>query len=304
MINWRLKMDELLKQLAESNLLTESTLATVRTQVETMITEAVQAKEIEVKAFLTEQWIAERELLVESLDAKLTDLVESEVSELVGDIKSFRNLEVEFAEKLEQEKTVLKEAYENDIGTMVKHLDTFIESRLAVELQEFATDLEQVKKNEFAMNIYETFAPMFQERFVSQDETYAKLQETETKLTEASRKLAQTQKLCESAERKAKMSDLLNVISDENQRKVMSTLLESVATPDLDSAYGKYISVVIERGTKPTPAKAVDATVTQINESTQAVVTGDKLPIVPAPTNQTPSDQAAYANMRKLAGLV
>ena len=38
-------MDELLKQLAESNLLTESTLATVRTQVETMITEAVQAKE-------------------------------------------------------------------------------------------------------------------------------------------------------------------------------------------------------------------------------------------------------------------
>lgn len=188
---------------------------------------------------------------------------------------------------------------------MVTQLDTFIENRLAVELQEFAADLEQVKKNEFAMNIYETFAPMFQERFVSQDETYAKLQETELKLTEASQKLAQTQKLCEGAERKAKMSDLLNTIGDENQRKVMSTLLESVATPDLDSAYGKYISVVIERGTKQTPAVTTpEANVTQINESTQAVVTGDTKPIVPAPTNLTPSDQAAYANMRKLAGLV
>ena len=79
-------MEELLKKLLDSNILTESTMATVRTQVEIMIKEAVEQKEIEVKALLTEKWIAERDLLTEALDVKLQDLLESEIKELKDDI--------------------------------------------------------------------------------------------------------------------------------------------------------------------------------------------------------------------------
>lgn len=296
-------MDELLKQLAESKLLTEGTIDTIRTQAQAMITEAVALKEAEVKATLTEQWITERELLVESLDAKLNDLVAAEVSELKDDIKSFRNLEVEFADKIESEKTILKEAYENDLGTLVETLNTFLENRLAIELQEFATDLEQVKKNEFAMQLYETFAPMFQDRFINEDDNYAKLQETQVKLDEAKQALVKTQKLQESAERKSKMTELLSTLSDDHQRNVMTTLLEGVATPELDTAYGKYIGTVIERATNKTQPKT-EPKIALVTEGT-IVVKGNAAPVVIQQATQTqPLDQAERAHLRKLAGLV
>lgn len=293
-------MEELLKKLLDSNILTESTMATVRTQVEIMIKEAVEQKEIEVKALLTEKWIAERDLLTEALDVKLQDLLESEIKELKDDIKSFRDLEVEFAERLESEKSIVKETYEKDLNVIVEHMDQFIERRLAVELQEFATDLEQVKKNEFAMQIYETFAPMFKERFLSEDESFNKLKEVEQKLTESEAKLAQNELLIESTQRSSKMTELLSTL-DEKHRNVMSSLLESVATAELEASYNKYVGVIIERATK---APAKDAPVVSLKENANVVLAGNTAPIVTAPPVQTQTLGQPDANhLRKLAGL-
>lgn len=301
-------MDKLIQILVESKLLTEATIDTVRAEVEQIISEVKQQTEAEVKATLTEQWIAEREVLVESLDAKMTDLLENEINELKDDIKSFRDLEVEYAVKLEDEKTALNESYETKLSSLIETLDVFIERRLAVELQEFATDLEQVKKNEFATQMFEAFAPLFQERFLSEDETHNKLKQTEQKLAEAQQSLKATQKLQESAERQAKMTNLLSTLS-ESQHTVMKTLLEGVATEQLDTMFQKYITVVVERSalSKGTKEKLVtegakSTKQTQLDEG--VVVTGNK-PVISQPQQTNIKDQTdRMQQVRKLAGLV
>jgi len=301
-------MDKLIQILVESKLLTEGTIDTVRAEMEQIISEVKQQTEAEVKATLTEQWIAEREVLVESLDAKMTDLLENEINELKDDIKSFRDLEVEYAVKLEDEKTALNESYETKLSSLIETLDVFIERRLAVELQEFATDLEQVKKNEFATQMFEAFAPLFQERFLSEDETHNKLKQTEQKLAEAQQSLKATQKLQESAERQAKMTNLLSTLS-ESQHTVMKTLLEGVATEQLDTMFQKYITVVVERSalSKGTKEKLVtegakSTKQTQLDEG--VVVTGNK-PVISQPQQTNVKDQTdRMQQVRKLAGLV
>ncbi len=301
-------MDKLIQILVESKLLTEATIDTVRAEMEQIISEVKQQTEAEVKATLTEQWIAEREVLVESLDAKMTDLLENEINELKDDIKSFRDLEVEYAVKLEDEKTALNESYETKLSSLIETLDVFIERRLAVELQEFATDLEQVKKNEFATQMFEAFAPLFQERFLSEDETHNKLKQTEQKLAEAQQSLKATQKLQESAERQAKMTNLLSTLS-ESQHTVMKTLLEGVATEQLDTMFQKYITVVVERSalSKGTKEKLVtegakSTKQTQLDEG--VVVTGNK-PVISQQQQTNVKDQTdRMQQVRKLAGLV
>lgn len=297
-------MEKLLQMLVQSNLLNESSLAEVRTEVENMINETKLQTEAQVKAELTEQWIAERELLVESLDAKLTDLFESEIADLKQDIDNFRDLEVEFANKLEQEKTLLAEGYENQLEQLIETLDTFIENRLAVELQEFAEDLEQAKKNQFAIDLFETFAPQFKERFLSDDETHRALEETQAQLAEAQAQLAKTQELHETTQRNAKVTELLSTLG-ENQRKIMSTLLENVATENLDTMFTRYIDVVIAKSSTKTEDKATKTQKTskQLNENT-AFVQGNTTPFVNTST-QTVSDTdlAERKRLRKLAGL-
>ncbi|MCB1711473.1 MAG: hypothetical protein KDH96_02990 [Candidatus Riesia sp.] len=297
-------MEKLLQMLVQSNLLNEGSLAAVKTEVETLINETKLQAEAEVKAQLTEQWMAERELLVESLDAKLTDLFESEIADLKQDIDDFRDLEVEFANKLEQEKQILAEGYENQLEQLIETLDTFIENRLAVELQEFADDLEQAKKNQFAIDLFETFAPQFKERFLSDDETHRALEETQAQLAEAQAQLAKTQELHETTQRNAKVTELLSTLG-ENQRKIMSTLLENVATENLDTMFTRYIDVVIAKSSTKTEDKATKTQKTskQLNENT-AFVQGNTTPVVNTST-QTVSDTdlAERKRLRKLAGL-
>lgn len=297
-------MEKLLQMLVQSNLLNEGSLEAVKTEVETLINETKLQAEAEIKAQLTEQWIAERELLVESLDAKLTDLFESEIADLKQDINDFRDLEVEFANKLEQEKQNLAEGYETQLEQLIETLDTFIENRLAVELQEFAEDLEQAKKNQFAIDLFETFAPQFKERFLSDDETHRALEETQAQLAEAQAQLAKTQELHETTQRNAKMTELLSALG-ENQRNIMSTLLENVATENLDTMFGRYIDVVIAKSSpkKEENVNKTQKTSKQLNENA-AFVQGNTTPVVNTST-QTVSDTdlAERKRLRKLAGL-
>lgn len=297
-------MEKLLQMLVQSNLLNESSLAEVRTEVENMINETKLQTEAQVKAELTEQWIAERELLVESLDAKLTDLFESEIADLKQDIDNFRDLEVEFANKLEQEKTLLAEGFEDQLEQLIETLDTFIENRLAVELQEFAGDLEQAKKNQFAIDLFETFAPQFKDRFLSQDETHLALHKTQLKLAEAEAQLAKTQELHEATQRSAKLTQLLSTLGD-NQRNVMSTLLENVATENLENMFARYIDVVIAKSSSKQPeANTKTTNVNKTLNENAVLVQGNKAPVVNTSTqNVSNQDLEERKRLRKLAGL-
>ena len=106
-------MDELLQKLLEAEVLTEETKKELKTAFETKLNEAVEAAKAEaaadVRAELTEQWVNERDALVEAVDAKVGDYLDGEIEELKADIERFRDLEAEAAEKLVEAKALMAE---------------------------------------------------------------------------------------------------------------------------------------------------------------------------------------------------
>ena len=139
-------MEKLFQQLLESKILTQDTIDNLKVGIEEQISEAVAAKEIEVKATLTEQWVQEKNLLIDAIDLKIQDLLESELKEFNEDVERFQHLEAEYAQKLVESREQLNETYKNDVAELVGQIEQFLEQRIASELQEFKDDLEQVKK--------------------------------------------------------------------------------------------------------------------------------------------------------------
>lgn len=300
-------MNEILKQMLESQILTESAVQRIQEGFDQMLSEAVAEKEAEVKAQLVEQWVQEKNMLTEAVDLKLQELVESEVKDLKDEIKRFRDLEVEYAEKVSTKEKELVETYKNDLASFIQSIDSFMERRLAVELKEFAESLEQVKKNEIGMKMYEAFAGVFMDKFISEDATQAKLAETEARLNEATQRIAEFTARSEQLERKTTMESLLSTIGSNEQREVMKTLLEGVATKDLESAYNRYINVVIERGTNKQQnlnegVKAPGAKTTAVKEG--VVVKGDKDKIVEQPKTTFGLNESVRDQLRKLSGII
>lgn len=97
-------MDELLKKLLESELLNEDTKAELTEQFQSFINAQIdehrqlveQQVRDELTQSLSEQWVQERESLIEALDAKTDEVLKAELAELKEDIERFRDLEAEF----------------------------------------------------------------------------------------------------------------------------------------------------------------------------------------------------------------
>ena len=299
-------MNEILKKMLESQILTESVVQSIQEGFDQMLAEAVAEKEAEVKAQLAEQWVQEKEMLVEAIDLKLQELVESEVKDLKDEIKQFRDLEVEYAQKVASKEQELVETYKQDLTDLVKSIDSFMERRLVIELKEFADSLEQVKKNELGMKIYETFSGVFMDKFISEDATHARLAETEARLNEAKQQLETLNKRSEQLQRKTTMESLLGTIGNNEQREVMKTLLESVQTKDLETAFNRYIPVVIEKGTRKQTITESVKDAPQPKQKTVkegVVVSGNVDQIVKQPTTNS-LDESVRAQLRKLSGII
>jgi hypothetical protein len=75
-------MEEILKKLLESDVLSEETKAEVQEQfkvaVETFMTEERSKLEVEIRSQLTEQFVQAREELAESVDAKVEEFLNKE----------------------------------------------------------------------------------------------------------------------------------------------------------------------------------------------------------------------------------
>src|SRR5216684_2737769 len=113
-----MQINELFKKLVESELLTEDTKNELQAQFETLLQESVTAakKEAEekVRLDLTEQFIADKEALIEALDTKAEEFLVKEFAELKDDIERFRDLEAEFAEKLVEAKKDMADTVRKD----------------------------------------------------------------------------------------------------------------------------------------------------------------------------------------------
>ena len=146
-------MDEILKPLLQSDLLTES----VKRDIQANWIKAVETKtqmireevELEVKARLSEQFTKDRDALVEAVDTFIGNQLKSELSELKEDIERFRDLEVEAAKKISAEKSKMSKTLKSEMEELTEAIDQFLEQRLSEEIEELTEDIAIVKKNEF-----------------------------------------------------------------------------------------------------------------------------------------------------------
>ena len=123
-------MNELLKKLLENEVLAEDTKAELTAAFESFeaeLTETVRAEtEATVKAELTEQWVKDREVLVEAIDSKVGEFLDRELGELKEDVSRFRDLEAEYAKKLVEQRAIMAEELKDDMSTLIDQIDQFL----------------------------------------------------------------------------------------------------------------------------------------------------------------------------------
>lgn len=250
-------MDELLKKLLAAEVLTEETRQELEGAFKKQLDETMEVARAEAKAMVTaelnEQWINDREILIEALDSKVTEALTDELKELKEDIERFRDLEAEYAEKLVEAKDALSTTMKKDIAQLIEKLDSFLEVRLTAELDELREDVEIVKKNEFGRKVFESFVAEFKKHYAGDDSIESKLNETEQRLEDAMIALESAEKKAAKMERSIKMEKVLAPLSGRT-KEVMEAILKTVDTAMLEDAYKTYVGRVL----KETSAKDVE----------------------------------------------
>ena len=293
-------MDEILKKLLESELLSEETKAEISEQwtasVEAFKTQVREEVSMTVRSELAEQWIAERDELVAKVDTFVSEALLKEVAELKADIERFRDLEAEYAEKLVEEKHKLAEEVASELDELVDKIDKFFEVRLAAELDELKEDLEVVKQNEFGRKIFEAFAQTFAVAHVDEDSTVTKLKVAEAKLSDIEKALAESEEQRNKLAREAKMDKLLANLTGK-KREQMEMVLKNIETSRLEESYKFFIGRILkEEEAAPAAAQLTEGA----GEKKTTVVTGDAAPVEQPQTTQL---DEGLARMRRLAGV-
>lgn len=242
-------MEEVLQKLLEAEVLSAETKQDLETAFNTKINEAIsEAKtvtEAEVKADLAEQWFDERESLVEAIDVAVTKFLRTELAELREDINSFRDLEVEYAEKITEAKGEMRFELESDMVELVEKLDTFITINLEAELDVLKEDIEVQKQNQFGRKIFEAMSSEFALSHHSVADSALTLAETELKLEESELKLELYEDKIEDIIRSEKLLETLSPLSGK-KREVMEAILKNVSTDQIQEGYNTFIGRVLK----------------------------------------------------------
>lgn len=303
-------MDKLLQQLLEAQVLSEETRKELSEAFQAKLEEAMLAAReeaaAEVRATLTEQWITEKEALVEAVDQQVTEYLQEELEQLKGDIDSFRDLEADYAEKIVEAKAAMANELQRDLKTLVEQIDTFLEMRLTEELEEFRDSVEQAKKNEFGRRIYEAFSSEFNERYVDEAGMQLSINEAQKQIKQKDKALQEAHTELANVKRKIKLDQVLAPLAG-RQRQVMEAILRSVETDRLEEGYKTFIGRVVRETTEEVSTEKEETVLAEsaskgesVNALSEAVaVTGDK----DEPKQVVTENSTLRARMQQLAGM-
>ena len=296
-------MDKILQTLFESNILNAETKQLIESQfvesLDLLLKEERQKIEDEVRIEMTEQLRKDRELLTEALDLKLESIVEAEYAELREDIESFRDLEVEYAERLIEERAELRDEAKESVLELVEKLDMFLEMRMDEEFEELRDDLHEAKRNNLGKKVFEAFKQEFAS-IINEDEQQAsdELEIMREQLEDMKAELQVARNNVLKEERKAKMASLLSNLEDNSNAKAkMQELLKNIPTSKLDESYSRYLPHVIGESIDSKTAITESKHTNKSKLNGGRVVTGNK-------DNQTNDVdvETALKRLRQLAG--
>lgn len=311
-------MDELFKKMLENDILSEETkkelLEAFTAEIEKAKAEAKEIAIAEAKVDFAKQFAEDKDALVEALDTKVTLFLNEELEELKEDVERFRDLEVEYSTKLVEEKEKMGLQLKADMAQLVEALDVFLEERLTEEMVELKESIEEVKKIEFAKNLFESIEVTFKKKFFDENGLTKQLAESASVLTEKSKKLDESEAKLAKLVRKEEMSRVLEPLHG-RPREIMEAILKSVDTNKLDEGYTRFIGKVLHESTttvEQTPEKEIgvkptvlaeNASKTEIQEDTK-VVSGNSAVNEHVEPKQNLVSDAEKLRLRKIAGML
>jgi len=313
-------MNELLQKLLEAEVLSEDTKTELEQAFKTQLDEAITAAKDEaaadVRAELTEQWVKERDTLVEAIDSKVGEFLEEEITELKSDIESFRDLEAEYATKIVEAKASMGDELKSDLTELVEKIDAFLEIRLAAEIEELHEDIMEVRKNEFGRKVFEAFTAEFADNYADDDSAAASLREKTERLTDVEAQLQESERVRNDLERTIKMESVLEPLAG-RQRDIMEAILRKVDTTNLEEGYKTFIGRVLRESEDTTVSEDAksekeDKVLAEGEEKKGkktpvvegVVLTGDKKAIIEESVEVDADAESRKAYLRKLAGIV
>ena len=241
-------MEDLLQKLLEAEVLSEETKTQLEGAFQTKLDEAITAAKDEaaadVRADLTEQWVTERDQLIEAVDTKVTEFLAKEVDELKEDIERFRDLEAEYAEKLVEAKASMSDELKDDLMELVEKVDAFLEIRLNAEIDELRDDLKIVRENNFGNHVFEAFKAEYVANYADAESAENSLRETAERLSDTEEALAESEAKRSEMERTIAMEEILSPLVG-RQHEVMEAILRNVDTEHLEEGYKTFIGRVI-----------------------------------------------------------
>ena len=236
----------------------------------------------------------------EKLENFVIDQLAKEIQEFNADKKDVVETKVALVAEARAKMEEMKKRFAEKAAPMVK---TAVEKPLNKEIGQLRDDITSAREGNVGRRIFEAFANEFQTSYLMEKSEIAKLKkqiaQKDTELTEAQDKIAETTTLVESKDAEIRIaqdkvnrgqivSELLSPLTGD-KKKLMSELLESVKTANLDKAFQKYLPAVMEN-------KAVIKG--KIINEEKAEVTGNK-------SNHTfnQEDDNEIVDIRRLAGL-
>jgi hypothetical protein len=237
--------------------------------------------------------------------AKLEKFVIHALAEEIKEFDQDKQAVVETKVKLVAEaKNKLAELQNKFITKSAKLVKEAVAQNLGSELAQLKEDIQLARENMFGRRLFEAFATEFAGTHLNEHKEIAKLQaelaEKEQVIAESQKVVAEKEALVESKDRevrviteginrKEKLDGLLKTLNKE-KAEVMSSLLESVQTERLQTAYEKYLPAVLNNTPAVKAPKAVLA-------ESRVEVTGDKS----AKTSE--ESETNVIEIRRLAGL-
>ncbi len=312
-------MEELLQKLLEADVLSADTKKELEEALSTKLTEAVDSArseaEADVRAQLTEQWVQERDALIEAIDTKIGDFLTEEIAELKDAIDRFRDLEAEYAEKVVEAKAQMGTELKGDLAQLVEKLDAFLEIRLAAEVEELREDIDAARQVDFGRKVFEAFASEYASHYADDESLEGTLRETEERLVDVTTALEDSERKLATGERRSKLDEVLAPLQG-RQKEVMEAILRNVSTDQLDEGYKTFIGRVLresveeasEKEDKVLAESTSDDEGETLTEGDGKVVTGDNETLKEELETEDEADREhlsedSRARLRRLAGI-
>jgi hypothetical protein len=217
---------------------------------------------------------------IQKLEKFVIHALAEEIKEFEQDKQAVVETKVKLVAEAKDKLAALQQEFVKRSAGLVKEA---VAQNLGSEMTQLKEDIQIARENMFGRRLFEAYAAEFAVTHLNENKEFAKLQaqlaKKEQQLAESKKAIAEKEALVESKNRevrvisesiarKEKMNELLKPLNKE-KAEVMTSLLESVQTERLQTAYDKYLPAVLNN------APAIKAEKVMIAESRKEV-TGDK----------------------------